>query len=136
MQPDYACAVIEDASGRLLLELRRAQAQHAADHLTCFGGRREADESDRACLLRELDEELQWMPTRMEPCCELWQGPTFIARFFRCDVPGGTLRTEPGTCAVWAPWQSLPGLPLSPWHRHVLSAVQRREPRVDLDAHT
>jgi 8-oxo-dGTP pyrophosphatase MutT (NUDIX family) len=130
--PEYACAIIEDASERLLLELRPSQAQHAADALTCFGGRRETSEDDRACLLRELHEELAWRPNDVQPVCELWHNQRFIPRFFRCTWTGRTTHTEAGHIAVWAPWSSLPGLPLSPWHAQVLAATQRGNHRVDL----
>ncbi len=131
-QPDYACALIEDDHHRLLLELRPPHARHAADQLTCFGGKREAHEDDRTCLLRELREELGWIPSSAEPACDLWQSDRWIARFFRCRWAGDQPRTEPDSLAVWAPWASLPGLPLSPWHRDVLLAVRQGRSHVAL----
>ena len=59
------CAILRDAeTGALLVEQRPPQARlAAAGKLTCFGGKREADEAPMDCLLRELREELGgWEP--------------------------------------------------------------------------
>jgi len=130
--PEYACAVIADDRGWLLLQLRPAHARAAPDQLTCFGGRRERDEDDRACLARELTEELGWSPPATRPVCELWRDRRFIARFFAATWDGRVPRTEPGHVAVWAPPSALGGLPLSPWHALVLAAIAAGRDRVDL----
>jgi 8-oxo-dGTP pyrophosphatase MutT (NUDIX family) len=122
--PDYSCAIITGVDDRLLLQLRPAHARHAPGLLTCFGGRREGHEGPRECLLRELTEELGWAPPVSEPVCDLERGDLLIARFFRCPMAAGTpLVTEPGHLALWAAWRTLPGLPVSAWHRLVLEAV-------------
>lgn len=130
--PDYACALIADEHDRLLLELRPATSAHAADQLTCFGGKREAEENAESCLLRELREELDWVPRATEPVCDLWRGDRWIARFFRCRWSATSLRTEPDHVALWIPWPSLPGLPVSPWHSRVLAAIRLGQTRCDL----
>lgn len=135
-EPDYACAIITAPNGRRLLQLRPSDARHAAGQLTCFGGAREPQESAETCLRRELHEELGWTPTTIELACDLRRGSQFIARFFHCPMPvmpaAATLTTEPGHQAVWVPAEALPGLPLSPWHRAVLAAVDRGESVVEL----
>lgn len=132
-EPDYACAIIAAPNGHYLLQLRPLDARHAAGQLTCFGGAREPQESAETCLRRELHEELGWTPTCMRPACDLRRGSQCIARFFHCPMPTATvLTTEPGHQAVWAPADTLPGLPLSPWHRAVLTAVTRGESVVEL----
>lgn len=125
-EPEYACAIINGADGRRLLQLRPGEARHAAGQLTCFGGAREPSETAETCLRRELHEELGWWVGDLRPACDLRQGARFIARFFHCTLPASTpLRTEPGHVAVWVATPSLPGLPLSPWHRAVLTAVDQ-----------
>ncbi len=130
--PEYCCAVIEDARGWLLLQLRPATARHAPDLLTCFGGRREAGETCDRCLVRELTEELDWTPERHAPVCDLWSGRRWIARFSRIAYTAGSLRTEPGHLSLWAPWPALPGLPISPWHRTVFAAITAGAARTEI----
>lgn len=130
--PEYACAIISDAGDRLLLQLRPPTARHAADQLTCFGGRRETDEDDLQCLRRELHEELAWTPPALTPVCELRQGRRFIARFFSAFWKGEPLALEAGDVGVWVPPSALPGLPVSPWHAAVLAAVAAGQQQVRL----
>ena len=124
-QPEHACALLTDHRGWLLFELRPASVRHAPNQLTCFGGKREPGEDALACLHRELQEELNWTPDAATPCCDLRRGARWIARFYRATLPRGTpLAPEPGHVAIVAPWSALPALPISPWHRSVLAAVQ------------
>ena len=122
--PEHACALLVDRRGRLVLQLRPAWARHAPSQLTCFGGKREGDETAEACLRRELDEELGWAPELLAgDGLDLRSGERYIARFFACAVPEGiALRPEPGFAIIHAHAASLPGLPLSPWHRTAIGA--------------
>ena len=57
--PPYCCCILhEAATGAVLLEQRGTDAAVAAGRLTCFGGKREPDESPLAAICRELREEL------------------------------------------------------------------------------
>lgn len=133
MQPEHACAIIADAAGRLLLQLRPRAARHAGDQLVCFGGTREAGEEAGDCLRRELREELGRVPVLAGPGPELWRGGRFIACFTHARWDAAwTPRCEPGFLPLWAPWRALPGLPLSSWHARVLAAARRGAARVDL----
>ena len=124
-QPEYACALISDQVGRLVLQLRPSDSRHAPAQLTCFGGRREADEDAADCLRRELIEELGWAPFSFTTICDLHRGPRWIARFFACHLPIGiTLHVEAGSVAVPVPWTALTGLPVSPWHQVVFAAIR------------
>lgn len=75
--------------------------------------------------MRELDEELGWRPAQVPaPAVYLRDSQHVIATFHQLLIPVGVrVRTEPGFVAVRAPPASLPGLPLSPWHRLVFEAV-------------
>ncbi len=114
------------------MQLRPADARHASGLLTCFGGRREPDEDDLACLRRELSEELGWCAAAFAPACELWQGPRFIARFHETVATRPLRATEPGQVAIAVPLASRHGLPVSPWHGSVITAWRRGVSRVDL----
>ncbi len=84
-QPKFTvsvAAIITNEKEHLLLQLRPTTSRHAPGQLTCFGGRREKNESMESCLQRELTEELKWTPTLYSFACDLWQGDTFIASFF------------------------------------------------------
>ncbi|TVR47438.1 MAG: NUDIX domain-containing protein [Planctomycetota bacterium] len=134
---EYACALIVEGDA-LLLELRPAQARIAAGQCTCFGGACEPGEQPETALRRELREELGWQlpadPSLLQPALDLLKGPRWVARFFtvRNPVPRPTRHLIPGFRALWVPWASLPGIPLSPWHATVLKAWQRGEQRVQL----
>jgi 8-oxo-dGTP pyrophosphatase MutT (NUDIX family) len=134
--PEYCCAVLSDPRGRLLLQLRSGRARHAPNQLTCFGGRRESGEGADACLMRELQEELGWAPSpaHADICCELWKSARLVARFYRVapSVDIDRLTIEADSLIIAAPWPSLPGLPVSPWHRVVLDGLSRGLTRVSV----
>jgi 8-oxo-dGTP diphosphatase len=134
MEPDYACVILRDAAGRFLVEKRPPDADHAAGQWTCFGGRREPGESALACAVRELDEELGLLPARLERGVDLFVGGRYIAHFFhaRLEVAIESLRLERGRGATLVDEADLDAAPLSSWHRAVLRASLRGEPRVDL----
>ena len=133
--PEYCCAVISDPRGWLVLQLRPALSAHAADQLTCFGGRREEGEDALSCLMRELDEELGWRPHSATACCELWKGARLVARFYRVlpVAACSAFTVEADSHLIAAPWPSLPGLPVSPWHRLVLDAIAHGRTRIVLE---
>lgn len=123
--PDYACAIIHVGDDELLFEQRGTDARYAAGQLTCFGGRRHEGESVEDCLLRELQEELQWQPDSFNKACELWLGDRYIADFFDCalDLPVASLRCEHGRSAVVISAAYINEAALSPWHRAVLEGL-------------
>lgn len=122
--PQYCCAILESADGRLLLERRPPTAARAAGRITCFGGTRETGESPEACIRRELCEELGWCPEALERVLVLRRGGRVLAWFYRAGAPGdeGVIRTEPGYEAVWAGWDRIGEVDLSPWHSVALAA--------------
>ena len=124
--PEHACALLRTADGRLALQLRPAHLRHAANQLTCFGGKREAGEDSPTCLRRELREETGWAPDLVPADgIDLRSGGRWIARFHLLNLPAGVvLVPEPGFVVILAPLPALPGLPLSPWHRAVIAGWQ------------
>lgn len=134
--PEYSCAILEDGEGRLLLEERPDSARFAAGKLTCFGGRREAGESPEQCLRRELREELNWEPARVDRCVELWIAGAPKAWFFHATLvaPFDLSKIAPGHRGVFVSKESLPQLPVSPWHAAVLAAWLAGETRVECEA--
>lgn len=133
--PQYACAIIVDSAGKLLLELRPETARLAAGLLACFGGRREAPESAEECLRRELREELDWEPDTVEKRLELRVNGERIAWFFQAqlDVPLSRLRVQPGSEARLVSMDELSTLPVSPWHRAALAAWSNGISIVEID---
>lgn len=134
--PHYACAILEDAEGRLLLESRPPDAHLAAGRLTCFGGRREPSEMPEECLRRELHEELGWKPRTLERRVALWVAGELIAWFYHGELDVGIeqLRVAPGHKAVFVSRRELGDVPLSPWHAAVLGAWLEGETVVELEA--
>lgn len=134
--PQYVCAILEDSEGRLLLESRPADARLAAGKLTCFGGRREADESPEECLRRELREELGWEPPSLVKQVELWVGGAPVAWFYHAalDVVIDRLQVLAGTRAELLSRRQLSVVPLSPWHEAVLVAWQEGRAVAELEA--
>src|SRR5262249_6571013 len=122
--PEYVCAILVDAEGRLLLERRPDHARLAAGRLTCFGGRREAAESPEDCLRRELLEELSWEPQALEKRVELWVAGGLVAWFYEAalDISVDQLRLATGYEALLVSHEELSAVAVSPWHAAVLAA--------------
>jgi 8-oxo-dGTP pyrophosphatase MutT (NUDIX family) len=134
--PQYVCAILEDAEGRLLLESRPNDARLAAGRLTCFGGRREVTETPEECLRRELREELSWEPRTLEERVALWVAGDLVAWFYHAtlDVGIDQLQVAPGFKALLVSRQELSELPVSPWHDAALGAWLEGKSVVELDS--
>ena len=134
--PKYVCAILEDAEGRLLLESRPDDAWLAAGQLTCFGGRREAEETPEECLRRELREELTWEPRTLQQRVALWVAGNLVAWFYHAALSVGTdqFRVAPSYKAVLVSRLELSDLPVSPWHVAALGAWLEGRTAVELDA--
>jgi len=117
------------------LESRPGDAKLAAGRLTCFGGRREGEETPEECLRRELREELNWVPRTFEKCVELWVAGELVAWFYHAlvDIGIDQLRVARNHQALLVSRQSLSVLPVSPWHAAVLNAWFEGRPLVELD---
>ena len=133
--PEHVCALLSDHRGQLLFQLRPPWIRHAANQLTCFGGKREPGESIVDCLRRELREETGWSPVQApDGGVDLYGGGRFIARFLPLHLPNHiALHAEPGFIVLSAARQTLPSLPLSPWHRAVIQAWDAGKTTVEVE---
>jgi|EP01043_Picozoa_sp_COSAG02_P069791 8-oxo-dGTP pyrophosphatase MutT (NUDIX family) len=80
--PPYCCAILcerqraaaaGDTTRRIFVEQRGANADVAANTLTCWGGKREPSEAPLVCIVRECTEEMGWAPDAdmLERACDL-----------------------------------------------------------------
>ena len=92
----FSCAILRREDHKLLAEVRGADAQAAAGRLTCYGGKRERGESSLQCLVRELNEELGWVPESIpaEPACSLLVDGYLIAHLYEASVDRTDFVTE------------------------------------------
>ena len=133
--PNYACAILLSPDQSIWLEDRPLSARHARGLLTCFGGRREPQESPEECLRRELQEELDWSPVHVQKSVELWVGHHPMAWFYLVQPAAHPGDLHPrGAPARLIAWKDLFQNPVSPWHRAVLEAWHSGIGRVDLPA--
>ena len=117
----FSCAILRRGDGKLLAEVRGAEAKAAAGRLTCYGGKRERGETSLECLVRELNEELGWVPDNIpaEPACSLLVDGYLIAHFYEASVDRTDFVVEQGRSFAFVDesderW--------SAWHARVLAA--------------
>ena len=117
----FSCAILRRGDGKLLAEVRGAEAKAAAGRLTCYGGKRERGETSLECLVRELNEELGWAPDDIpaEPACSLLVDGYLIAHFYEASVDRTDFVVEQGRSFAFVDesderW--------SAWHARVLAA--------------
>ncbi len=123
--PEYCCAVLVDDAGRFLLERRPLTKPDAPGRLTCFGGRREPDETPDVCIRRELHEELGAFVDAGPARWALHVDSALVAWFYAADVGALEPRLERGVDLVRLPADGLDHPDLSSWHRPLLEAFTR-----------
>eukprot|EP00037_Helgoeca_nana_P019000 m.183802 g.183802 ORF g.183802 m.183802 type:complete len:184 (-) comp24672_c0_seq3:1783-2334(-) len=117
-------------------EVRPATAAVKPGSIVCFGGKRELpDETPQACIARECEEELGWIPENVAASrvCELYVDGKLIAWFFRAIGPTDAtpLKFEPGVVGRWVWPVKEPNM--SGWHLAVLRAIYiDKTDRVDI----
>lgn len=140
--PRFCCAIVRGADGRYLLEQRPAQSARAAGLMTCFGGTREEGEEPRACLHRELREELGLSEEMIgllgfQHAVTLRRRGELVAWFYAAAHALPTdvrLITEPGHEAVWLSEAEVRmEARLSSWHRAALTAYFTGEAEARLE---
>lgn len=125
MAAPFSCAILRRGD-KFLAEVRGADAQAAAGHLTCYGGKRERGETSIHCVIRELHEELGWSPDDMpaEPVCSLLVDGYLIAHFYEADVDRTDFEVEQGRSFAFV---SESDVRWSPWHARVLAAKRHND---------
>lgn len=135
--PPYCCVILKESSGAIFLEQRPSDAKVAAGKLTCFGGKREADETPLACIRREVKEELglELRDEVLSRACDLFVDDKLIAWFYEHPAPArdAPLVFEEGREGVWLSEVEAAADPpsISPWHAQVLRAYRKGVTRAD-----
>ena len=91
--------------GAIFLEQRPNDAKVAAGKLTCFGGKREGDETPLACIQREVKEELglALRDEELSRAVDLFVDDKLIAWFYQHPAPArdAALVFEEGREGIW-----------------------------------
>lgn len=130
--PPFCCIIIRNPSGKFLAEHRGKSNAVQPSRLTCFGGKREREESPRGCLMRECAEELGWTPPEdaVSRAVSLFVNGHLIAWFYSVLVDVGEEATGTGTSTFTFEedrgasglWTDAADPRFSPWHAAVLQA--------------
>ena len=122
---EVVAGVITDASGRILLA-RRTEGRDLAGLWEFPGGKREADETPEAALIRELREELGIDVDLGAPLIAVPQ--RYPHKRLRLDVRRitawrGSVRGHEGQALAWVPAQKLAGYAMPPADIPVVAAL-------------
>jgi len=130
--PPYCCAILVGSDGCLFVEERGEKAEVARGKRCCFGGKREKGEDPLTCIQRELIEEMNWNPPKLERKIDFYVDGELIAYFYEGEAPKdvSVLKFEEsrGRYGVWVEWNDKN---ISPWHLCVLEAWKNDEQRAD-----
>lgn len=108
-------AAVIERNGAFLMT-RRLEGTHLAGHWEFPGGKCQPDETLEACLIREIQEELDArIDVGQEVLTTTHEYPERIVelRFFRCDMQGDP-RPVLGQMIRWVPRADLGSFPLPP----------------------
>ena len=132
--PPFSCIILTrpfDADKKIYMECRDMSAAVAANAMTCFGGKRELNETAIDCAKRECREELAgWESTDKEwrLACNLYVDEFFIATFFVSIGPTADeetlLKFEDGRTGRWI---STKNPSISKWHQSAINAWELGE---------
>ena len=125
---EVAAALIQDDAGRYLITQRR-RGSHLAGLWEFPGGKQEAGESPRACLRRELVEELAGNFSVGEKFDTIsWDYPdrTVILHFFRCRLESGTIEPLESQTMAWVAPERLGEFAFPPADREVVARLTSR----------
>lgn len=109
------CAIIEK-NGKILIA-QRANGKHLAGFWEFPGGKLEPDETPKACLIREIKEELNLdvEPFEALPAFQhQYSNKTIELLPFRCKLIGGQLKLADHSAIEWMELEKLPEMKLAP----------------------
>ncbi|MBI2205015.1 MAG: 8-oxo-dGTP diphosphatase MutT [Candidatus Rokubacteria bacterium] len=124
---EVAAALIQDSSGRYLITQRR-RGSHLEGLWEFPGGKRDAEESLEACLVRELAEELAATFEVGEKVETIrWEYPdrTIVLHFYRCRLTGGTIRPLEEQAMAWVEADRLSDYDFPPADRALIDRLRR-----------
>ncbi len=122
-------AAVVERGGRFLLT-RRQRGSHLAGHWEFPGGKKEAGETDEACLRREMREELGVEIRVGRPIFSTsyaYPDRRVHLTFYACELLGPP-RPQLGQRLRWARREELPRLPLPPADAELVALLTRAEP--------
>ena len=129
MKPLRVAVGAIERDGRFFLQRRSAAARRFPGLWEFPGGKVEAFETPAEALVRELAEEIEWVPDALAPLPVIhyaYPGLQLDLCPFLCHGPG-----RPATALAWA-WftaAELAFLPMPEANRHLLPLLERRENR-------
>lgn len=128
---EVAAALIQDDAGRYLITQRR-RGSHLEGLWEFPGGKREAGESHKDALRRELTEELSATFAVGEKFDTVtWEYPdrTVVLHFYRCTLESGTIEPRESQAMAWVAPERLDEVSFPPADRELIRRLRRAMPR-------
>lgn len=125
---EVTAALIQDEAGRYLIT-RRRQGTHLAGLWEFPGGKRERGESLKACLRRELAEELSATFSVGEPAGTVrWEYPdrTVVVHFYWCRLESGAIEPREAQEMAWIEPERLGDYAFPPADRELVARLRAR----------
>jgi 8-oxo-dGTP diphosphatase len=125
---DVTAALVRDDAGRYLITQRR-RGSHLEGLWEFPGGKRDAGESLRTCLERELAEEIgATFAIGDEVGTVHWEYPdrTIALHFFECRLESGTIEPREGQAMAWVEPERLGEYDFPPADRAMIERLRRR----------
>lgn len=127
---EVTAALIRDDAGRYLIT-QRLRGSHLEGLWEFPGGKRDAGESLRECLQRELAEELgATFAVHEEVATIHWEYPdrAIVLHFFACRLESGTIEPLEGQAMAWVEPERLTEYEFPPADR---TLIERLRPRAE-----
>jgi mutator protein MutT len=125
LQLEVTAGLIQDGEGRYLIT-RRRRGTHLEGLWEFPGGKLDAGEDLRACLARELLEELGARFTIGEKVETVrWEYPdrTIVLHFYRCRLASGVIEPRESQAMAWVAPAELSGYDFPPADREIVARL-------------